>query len=214
MSRDLSDLRQEYDYEGLDEASVDPDPLVQFDVWFKAAEDAGMELANAMVLATVSDSGTPAARYVLLKEYSHDGFVFYTHADSVKGRHLREHPQAALLFYWGPMHRQVRIEGPVEMLPATKADEYFKTRPRGSQLSAWAAVQSSVVENRAELEARVREIAEKTGAGAVPRPQSWLGYRVVPQSMEFWQGRENRLHDRLLFTREPEGGWRLQRLAP
>lgn len=214
MSRDLSDLRQEYDYEGLDEESVDPDPLVQFDVWFKAAVEAGMELANAVVLATVSTGGKPAARYVLLKEYGQDGFVFYTHADSAKGRHMREHPQVALLFYWGPMHRQVRIEGAVETLPAGKADEYFQSRPRGSQLSAWAAVQSSVVENREELEEHVREMGEKIGDGSVPRPESWLGYRVIPESMEFWQGRENRLHDRLLFTRDAKGGWRLQRLAP
>lgn len=214
MIRDLSDLRQDYDYDGLDEQSVHKDPIIQFEAWFKAAVDAGLELPNAMVLATASGTGKPAARYVLLKEYGHDGFVFYTHADSSKGRHMRERSEVALLFYWAPMHRQVRIEGSIEILPAAKADDYFQSRPRGSQLSAWAATQSSVVDDRRALEKRMQEMAEKTGDGPVPRPESWLGYRVIPESMEFWQGRENRLHDRLLFTREPQGGWRLQRLAP
>ena len=214
MTQDLSDLRQEYDYEGLDEKSVHKDPFVQFELWFQEAVNAGLELPNAMVLATVSDTGKPAARYVLLKEYNHDGFVFYTHADSLKGRHMQTRPDVALVFYWAPMHRQVRIEGTVEILPPAKADEYFQSRPRGSQLSVWAATQSSVVQSRQILEKQVERMAEKVGDDVVPRPESWLGYRVKPELMEFWQGRQNRLHDRLVFTRDQGGSWVLQRLAP
>ena len=211
---DISDLRLEYESIGLHEKDVDKDPVSQFGSWFQAALDRGIELANAMVLATADSKGRPTARYVLLKEYNNTGFVFYTNRLSRKGRDMEENPLAALVFYWKEMHRQVRIEGGVEQLPVEKADEYFKTRPRGSQISTWVAVQSDVIAGRENMKNKVTELTQRFLNRPVPRPESWAGYRVRPEVMEFWQGQENRLHDRIVYQREQSGKWIISRLAP
>lgn len=214
MSAEFEKLRREYKQKFLDEKSMHPDPIVQFGEWFQVAVDAGIDLPNAMVLATASKAGKPAARFVLLKDYDENGFVFYTHSVSAKGRQLEENPQAALIFYWSNLDRQVRIEGKAERTSDREADEYFASRPYDSRISAWAAPQSSVIENREYLEARVEELMQKFTDDSVPRPEDWVGYRVVPDAVEFWQGRENRLHDRVLYTLGGDGKWHLARLAP
>jgi pyridoxamine 5'-phosphate oxidase len=214
MTVDFSELRREYRHATLDEADVDPCPFRQFDAWFREVVDLGLELPNAMVLATCGADGQPSARYVLLKDYGMEGFVFYSHSSSLKGRQLAENPRAALLFYWELVHRQVRIEGSVEEMPAAEAAPYFATRPYGARLSACAAPQSAVVRDRAFLEARRDELDRQYRGGEVPPPESWRGFRVQPVSMEFWQGREDRLHDRIVYTRSAAGGWSIRRLAP
>lgn len=214
MSRDLSDLRQDYAAGGLDETQVDKDPVVQFDRWFQDVINLGIELPNAMALATADPGGRPSARYVLLKEYDAEGFVFYSNSLSQKGRQMAENPLAALLFYWVQLHRQIRIEGRVEQLPPEKADAYFQSRPRGSQISAWIGTQSSEVPGRTYMQDRMKALAEQYKGKDVPRPASWIGYRLVAESFEFWQGQESRLHDRLVYRRDQSGEWIISRLAP
>lgn len=214
MSNDISGVRSEYSHSDLRESEVSPDPFQQFDVWFQQAMGLKIELANAMVVATADSQGRPTARYVLLKDYSHAGFVFYTNSLSQKGRQLAENPHAALVLYWKEMHRQIRIEGAVEQISADQADNYFSTRPRGSQISAWAAPQSDIVPDRAWLHARVAELSKQFEGRSIPRPEDWAGYRVLPDLFEFWQGQENRLHDRLAYLRNDAGAWSLARLAP
>jgi pyridoxamine 5'-phosphate oxidase len=211
---DLSSLRRDYRHTALEEASMDADPMRQFDVWFRHVLALGLELPNAVVLATTGKDGRPSARCVLLKDYGERGFTFYSHSDSRKGGQLAENPHAALLFYWEPVHRQVRAEGAVEILPASAARDYFRTRPYGSRISSCAAPQSSVVSGREYLERRRDELDSRYRGGDVPPPDSWTGYCVVPDSVEFWQGREDRLHDRILYSRRPSGDWTRQRLAP
>jgi pyridoxamine 5'-phosphate oxidase len=213
---DIADLRQEYMRAGLTEAGAHPDPFVQFERWFKDALDAGLPLANAMTLATVSPEGAPDARIVLLKGVESGAFVFFTNYDSRKGRQLASRPQACLVFFWVELERQVRIEGRVEKVSAQESDAYFLSRPVGARLSAWASAQSEVVFDRTFLESRIKKIAEQHGDNP-PRPAHWGGYRVVPGRIEFWQGRENRLHDRLLYRRgqgKNAGAWTIERLAP
>ena len=212
--KDINGLRVEYTSPGLEERDLRDDPVAQFEAWFDEAVTAEIPLANAMVLATADADGAPAARYVLLKGYDADGFVFYTSSLSRKGGELARNPRAALLFYWQPLHRQVRVEGPVERLPAERADLYFRSRPRDSQISAWVADQSQPVPDRDYLQDRVAELDRRFGDDPVPRPEAWLGYRVKPESLEFWQGQDNRLHDRILYRRDGAGGWTLTRLAP
>ena len=214
MSTDFEKLRREYKQKFLDENNMHPDPIVQFGEWFQLAVDVGIDLPNAMVLATASKEGKPGARFVLLKDFDKNGFVFYTHSVSAKGRQLAENPQAALIFYWSNLDRQVRIEGKVERVSDREADEYFASRPYDSRISALAAPQSSVVENREYLESRVAELMQQFGDGSVSRPEDWVGYRVVPDAVEFWQGRENRLHDRILYTLAGDAIWNMARLAP
>jgi pyridoxamine 5'-phosphate oxidase len=214
MTVNFADLRREYSHAALDEADVDPCPTRQFDAWFREAVERNLEMPNAMVLATCGADGQPSARFVLLKDYGTEGFVFYSHAGSHKGRQLAENPRAALLFYWEPLHRQVRIEGSVEEMPAEEAAEYFASRPYGARLSACAASQSSVVPSRAFLESRREELDRKYRGGDVPPPGTWRGYRVRPASFEFWQGREDRLHDRIRYEPDGQGGWTIRRLAP
>lgn len=206
-------MRVEYTYSGLHEANMQADPVDQFERWFNEAVAAELDLPNRMILATADAGGQPSARYVLLKGFDHDGFVFYSHADSPKGDQLQANPRAALVFYWHPMHRQVRIEGGVEILPDEAADDYFRTRPLGSRLSAWVAPQSSTVESRSFLLRRMAELEEHYEEIEVPRPPDWKGYRVVPERLEFWQGRENRLHDRIEYSFR-DGAWIMARLAP
>ena len=193
---------------------MNADPILQFGGWLQAAIDAGLELANAMLLATASKDGLPSARYVLLKGFDDRGFVFYSHADSVKGRQLAENPRAALVLYWAPMHRQVRIEGGVQLVADADADEYFKSRPYDSRVSAWVARQSSIVPSRQYLEDEYFRVAQEFPGEEIPRPEDWIGYRVVPVRIEFWQGREGRLHDRIEYLSNGSGGWTMQRLAP
>jgi len=214
MKRDIADLRVEYETAGLHERDIHGDPLVQFDRWFQEALAAGIDVPNAMVLATADGQGRPSARYVLLKEYDEGGFVFYTSSHSRKGRELAENPRAALVFYWSALHRQVHIEGGVTQLEPDKADGYFQSRPRGSQISAWVGTQSSIIESREKMEDKARALSREFASRPVPRPDNWLGYRVRPESIEFWQGRENRLHDRIRYQRNTTGSWITSRLVP
>ena len=208
----IADLRQEYMRESLDEHAVARDPYVQFDCWFKEAVAAKMPMLNAMTLATVSADGQPAARIVLLKGVDARGFVFYTNYTSRKGMELAANPAAALLFHWTELEREVRIDGRVEKVTAKESDEYFASRPLGSRHAAIASPQSEVVADRAALEARF-SAAEKSQGDSPARPPHWGGYRVLPAAIEFWQGRPNRLHDRVLYT-HVDGGWKITRLAP
>ncbi len=198
---------------GLDEDDLGSDPIAAFRAWFEEARKSGIFLPEAMTLASASADAAPSARMMLLKSVDRDGFVFYTNYASRKGRELTENPRAALVFHWGVLQRQVRVEGRVEKLGGSESEAYFRTRPRGSQLGAWASNQSSVVESREELEAAYERHEREFEGRDVPRPDGWGGFRLVPSRIEFWQGRANRLHDRLLFSREDEG-WRVVRLAP
>ena len=197
----------------LTEIGVENDPVAQFAQWYERAQATVKPLPDAVALATATPAGHPSLRMVLLKGFDAHGFVFYTNFRSRKGRELARNPRAALLFYWGEIGRQVRIDGRVEKLMARESDEYFATRPRGSQLSAWASPQSALVAGRGPLERRFAAFARKY-PGAVPRPPHWCGYRLVPEAFEFWQGREDRLHDRILYRRVRGGRWRIERLAP
>ena len=195
----------------LDEAALDPDPLRQFARWFEEAGAAGIRAPEAMAAATASDDGRPSVRMVLLKGFDERGFVFFTGYESRKGQELAENPRAALLFYWDPLGRQVRIEGPVERVDEAESEAYFRSRPRGAQISASVSPQSRVVESRAALEERAAEL--EAAGGEIPRPPAWGGLRVRPETYEFWQHRANRLHDRLRYRRA-DGGWIVERLGP
>lgn len=214
----IADLRTDYRRETLDETDVAPDPIRQFEHWFDEAIKAQLPEPNAMTLATVADDGRPAARIVLLKGFDRNGFVFFTNYESRKGRELSAHPAAALLFHWVELERQVRIEGIASRIEALESDAYFVSRPRASRLGAWASPQSEPIPDRAALESRFAAIMERyRDAGeAIPRPPQWGGYRLVPDMLEFWQGRRSRLHDRIRYRRGSghSGTWILDRLAP
>jgi pyridoxamine 5'-phosphate oxidase len=212
----LADLRKNYSLGSLDTADVDPDPIRQFQTWFAQALDAKLPEPNAMTVATVDAQGHPAARILLIKGVDERGFVFFTNYESRKGRELSANPHAALLFHWVELERQVRIEGKVEHTSDEESDAYYHSRPLGSRIGAWASAQSAVIANRAELEAREREITAQYGEQP-PRPPHWGGYRLVPSAIEFWQGRPSRLHDRIRYTRDSarkDAAWRIERLAP
>lgn len=201
--------------EPLREDDLDPDPVRQFDAWFGVAVDAGIRAPEAAALATASTDGVPSVRMVLVKGADERGFVFYTNYESRKGRELAANPVAALAFYWEPLGRQVRIEGPVARTSVDETAAYIRTRPRGSQLSALASPQSTIIDGRDGLEQRVAELAEQYADRDLPRPENWGGFRLTPSVYEFWQQRPNRLHDRLRYRRGEAGGvWRLERLAP
>jgi pyridoxamine 5'-phosphate oxidase len=189
------------------------DPLDQFRGWFAEAALA-LEVPEAMAVATASAGAAPSVRMVLLKHVDGRGLVFYSHYTSRKGRELETNPQAALLFHWAPLGRQVRVEGRVERVSAEESDAYFATRPRGAQLGALASSQSEELASRAELEARLAEVERDLGGGPVPRPPTWGGFRLAPTAWEFWQHRDDRLHDRFRYELEPSGGWRTERLFP
>lgn len=197
----------------LEETSVDPDPIVQFRIWFREAGEAGIRLPETMILATATAEGRPSARAVLLKGIEDGGFVFFSNYESRKGVELAENPRAALAFLWGALGRQVRVEGRVERIPAADSDAYFRTRPLGSRISAWASRQSEVIPGREPLERRAAALAAEHADGDVPLPPHWGGYRLDPEEIELWQHRDDRLHDRLRYRRSGDG-WRVERLSP
>ena len=206
-------MRREYAREALAEADVDADPVVQFWRWFEQAEQAGLLEPTAMTLATATPDGRPSARMVLLRGFDERGFCFYTNYESRKGIELAANPRAALVLWWGELERQVRIEGTVTRTSREESEAYFHSRPPGSQLSAAASPQSRVIEGRATLERRVAELATGSPDGKVPLPEFWGGYRLAHEVVELWQGRPNRLHDRLRYRRVGDA-WRIERLAP
>ena len=198
----------------LREQDLDQNPFLQFENWFQVATDAGLHEPNAMSLATVSAKGTPSIRTVLLKVWDENGFVFFTNHGSRKAQDIAMNPNVALLFYWEPLHRQIRIEGAAHKVSTVESLKYFVTRPRGSQLGAWCSAQSSTISSRAILHAKLAEIQQKFLGGEVPLPSFWGGYRVIPSRFEFWQAGDDRLHDRFVYEPESDNAWSIQRLAP
>ncbi len=214
MNTAIADLRREYTRQGLLKQDVDPDPFRQFHRWFEQALAAELPEPNAMTIASATPDGRPSARMVLLKNLDDQGFVFYTNYESHKGQELLANPWASLVFWWAELERQVRVEGRVEQVSAAESDAYFHSRPRSSQLGAWASNQSRIVGDRTDLEQRLAELETQYGEDQlIPRPPHWGGFRVVPEVIEFWQGRPNRLHDRIVY-RHKAGDWTLARLAP
>jgi pyridoxamine 5'-phosphate oxidase len=206
-------LRREYTRAGL--AETEPDPIAQFRCWFDEALAADLHEPNAMTLATATPDGRPSARVVLLKGFDERGFVFYTNYEGRKGRELEGNSRCALVFYWGELERQVRVEGRAGRVPEQESDEYYASRPRGSRLGTWASEQSRPLRSRGVLEERLRRLETEYEGREIPRPPFWGGYRVEPEAVEFWQGRENRLHDRIAYRRSDEGGrWERERLQP
>jgi pyridoxamine 5'-phosphate oxidase len=209
----LQNLRQEYRSAELLESEIDSNPIQQFDKWFKDALSAQLYEPNVMTLATSDRFGKPSARIVLLKGFDQNGFVFYTNYDSHKGKELKENPQATLVFFWAELERQVRIDGVVSKVDAQVSDDYFHSRPKGSQIGAVASPQSTIIQDREILEEKVKELSAQFSESEVPRPESWGGYLVEPLEIEFWQGRPSRLHDRINY-KMVDGIWKTNRLAP
>jgi pyridoxamine 5'-phosphate oxidase len=214
MGNTPQDPRYEHAAVGLRRRDLDPNPIKQFSNWFTAAIEADLRDVNAMSLATVGRDGKPSVRVVLLKRFDQDGFVFFTNYESEKGKQLEANRSAALAFYWIELDRQIRVSGTVEKTSRQESAHYFHSRPRGSQIAAWASRQSEVVDARRVLDARFAEMSERYANGSVPLPSHWGGYRLKPEMIEFWQGRPNRLHDRFRYTRQADGSWLIDRLAP
>ncbi|MBW4418043.1 MAG: pyridoxamine 5'-phosphate oxidase [Myxacorys californica WJT36-NPBG1] len=213
MDISIADLRQDYTLQALTESEIDLDPFKQFQIWFDQAVQSDLPEPNAMTVATASRDGIPSARIVLLKGFDDRGFVFYTNYNSDKGKQLVENPNAAIVFFWKELERQVRIVGTVEKIAAEESDAYFHSRPVGSQLGAWASEQSDVIRDRAILEQRLEQLKTQYEHKEIPRPPHWGGFRVRPTEIEFWQGRSNRLHDRLRYRRD-KNQWIIERLSP
>jgi len=224
-SAHFAKIRADYQMATLNETEVGSDPLLFFQKWFSQAEEAGITEVNAMTLATANMWGMPSARIVLLKGMDEEGFIFYTNYDSDKGRQIADENSVALLFFWKELERQVRIEGTAIKVKESESDAYFHSRPKGSQIGAAASPQSQIIENRSVLESKVKELEAAFDGREIPRPEHWGGYKVIPEKIEFWQGRSNRLHDRIVFFREPETdngegeipgytAWETFRLAP
>ncbi|MBS4063117.1 MAG: pyridoxamine 5'-phosphate oxidase [Chitinophagaceae bacterium] len=209
----IAHLRKDYSLKALTESDVKDHPLEQFDIWWSEAIQSQIEEVNAMTLATATAEGVPSARIVLLKEYNDKGFVFFTNYESAKGHELAENPRASLLFFWKELERQVRITGLVEKISAAESDAYFYSRPLGSRIGAIASAQSSVIDNREVLEQKVKTLETKSET-EIKRPAHWGGYRVKPVIIEFWQGRPSRLHDRIQYSLEENGKWKIERLSP
>lgn len=211
---ELSGMRKDYRRFSLDEKTADPDPFIQFDHWLSIALKSGLIEPNAMVLATASSKGRPSARVVLMKGFDHSGFIFYTDYSSKKGRQLASNPYAAIVFLWKELEQQVRVEGKVILTSPGQSDDYFQSRPEGSRISALASRQSRSIPDRESLEKTAQKLQEKFQGKPIPRPTHWGGYLLRPTLFEFWQGRPNRLHDRLQYTRIKNGGWKMVRLSP
>jgi len=214
LPRDPAASRYEHIGKGLRRSDLDPNPIKQFANWFTTAIETGIRDVNAMSLATAGQDAKPSVRIVLLKSFDEDGFVFFTNYESEKGKQLEANPYAALGFYWIELDRQIRISGKVDKTSRKESQTYFHSRPVGSQLSAWASRQSAVLDGRRVLDARMEEMNERFAGKRVPLPPHWGGYRLKPDNMEFWQGRSNRLHDRFRYTRQSDGSWLIERLAP
>lgn len=214
MDSSIADLRQNYTLAGLSEADINSNPIEQFKVWFQQALDADLLEPNAMTLATATPDGKPTARIVLLKGVDERGFVFYTNYESQKGQQLVANPYAALVFLWDKLERQIRIEGKVVKLDIEESEEYFHSRPKASQLGAWASNQSQVIPSREVLEQRLEGLKTEYQDKTVPIPEHWGGFRVIPNRIEFWQGRPSRLHDRLNYDLQDDGSWKVARLSP
>ena len=211
---DVAALRRSATGLALDRDDLDDDPIVQFETWFRYACETVSLDPNAVVLSTVDSRQRPSSRTVLLKSFDENGFVFYTNFESKKAEQITHNPWVSLLFFWADAARQVKIRGTAEKLPTKESLAYFLTRPRGSQIGAWVSAQSSVISSRSLLESKFQEIRDKFRDKDVPLPSFWGGYRVVPDQIEFWQGRRNRLHDRFQYTRQDDGSWAIERLAP
>ena len=209
----INTLRHDFSKQTLDEADVNQSPFLQFEKWFKEAVDSKVNEPNAMTVATVSSSGQPGARILLMRNFNENGFVFYTNYTSRKGENIADNPKAALLFFWPELERQVRIEGTLTKQTAEESDRYFYSRPRTSKLGAWTSEQSKIIAGRSVLDEEYKKLSEKYPGEDVPRPGYWGGYVLNPHSMEFWQGRPSRLHDRILYTLE-NNSWKISRLAP
>ncbi|MDZ7958301.1 MAG: pyridoxamine 5'-phosphate oxidase [Aulosira sp. DedQUE10] len=214
MHPTIANLRKDYSLQDLSETEVSSNPFIQFKIWFDQALAAQLPEPNAMTIATAMPDGKPSARMVLLKDFDERGFVFFTNYNSHKGQELAENPQAALVFWWAELERQVRITGLVEKVSDAESDHYFYSRPQNSRLGAWASNQSEVIESREVLEQRLQDLQSKYENQEIPRPLNWGGLRVIPAEIEFWQGRPSRLHDRLLYTRLNNRNWKIERLSP
>ena len=210
----VADLRKDYKLQSLSEKDVKEHPITQFSTWWKEALTADIDEINAMTLATASPDGVPSARIVLLKGFDENGFVFFTNYNSYKSKDLQENPRACLVFFWKELERQVRITGLAQKTSAEESDEYFNSRPEGSRIGAWASPQSEVINSRQWLEENEKKHSESFKNKPLSRPSHWGGFRVQPVTIEFWQGRSNRLHDRILYSLEENGSWKIERLAP
>ncbi|MTJ09683.1 MULTISPECIES: pyridoxamine 5'-phosphate oxidase [unclassified Anabaena] len=214
MDKSIADLRKDYTLQDLNENEIDPNPFIQFQTWFSQSIAAQLPEPNAMTLATCTPDGKPSARMVLLKDFDERGFVLFTNYNSQKGQEISANPHASLVFWWAELERQVRIVGTVEKISSEQSDSYFEVRPPFSRLGAWASNQSEKIASREILEQQLQEFQRKYENLEVPRPPHWGGFRVIPQEIEFWQGRSSRLHDRLLYTHVDDGSWKIERLSP
>jgi pyridoxamine 5'-phosphate oxidase len=214
MNKQIADIRKDYQMQSLLETDVADDPFVQFNRWWDEAIKSELDEVNAMTLATASAAGIPSARIVLLKSFSTDGFVFFTNYNSHKGKELEENPFACLVFFWKELERQIRISGTIEKVSTAESDEYFNSRPVGSRIGAWASPQSSIIPSRETIEENMVKYEEEFAGEEITRPPHWGGYIVKPTVIEFWQGRPNRLHDRIQYSKQHNGGWGVNRLAP
>lgn len=214
MNKSIADIRRDYSHKSLSEKDADPNAIKQFQNWWAEAVNSKIDEVNAMTLATASIDGLPSARIVLLKEFSEKGFLFFTNYESYKAQQLAENPKACLVFFWKELERQVRITGLIEKVSGLQSDEYFHSRPESSRIGAWASPQSRVIESREWLDVKFNELVNKMEGTEIARPSYWGGYIVKPVVIEFWQGRPSRLHDRLQYTLEENGEWKIERLAP